>query len=437
MKYCRYCGKPIDNDSTFCTHCGKSQSAQNSTVHFAQIGCFASRVWKQIKNLNGKFVMPKECSDSTFVHIKKWIKRIVGVLIVAAIIGLLVLLGFWLFGFYQTSKWTKADERRESIAMKDISKADSIVRVLFQEYADGTHRYDFDGDRCNYSHVEKGIEILRNAAEKGDADAQFTLGAIYAGVHYEFHNPYFRDGITMLGEEVDLSRAAYWYTLSANQGHKIALNNLGIAYKEGKGVNKDLVKATEYIRKSAEMGNALAQRNYGDMFRDGEVWFQTEPDSISGESFLINAKPNIKIAKAWWQKALNNGDATAKERLEHIYTEENDKYTEFTSPLGDYSYEPDDYTNGYNWKNEPHGVGTARFKDGRVYHGCFSDGILDGENSTFTFPNGDYFEGAFKNNEFYHGKYTIREDDSYFIGTFREGEPDKGKWYDRNGKIIY
>ena len=205
--------------------------------------------------------MPKEGSDSTFLHIKKWIKRIVVVLIVATIIGLLLLLGFWLFGLYQTSKWTREDERREIIAMKDISKADSIVRVLFQEYADRTHRYGFDGDRCNYSHVEKGIEILRNAAEKGDADAQFTLGAIYAGAHYEFHDPHFTDGITMLDEEVDLSRAAYWYTLSANQGHKTALNNLGLAYKNGKGVNIDLVKATEYIRKSAEMGNALAQLN--------------------------------------------------------------------------------------------------------------------------------------------------------------------------------
>ena len=204
--------------------------------------------------------------------------------------------------------------------MKDISKADSIVRVLFQEYADGTHRYDFNGDRCNYSHVEKGIEILRNAAEKGDADAQFTLGAIYAGAHYEFHNPHFIEGITtMLGEEVDLNRAAYWYTLSANQGHKKALNNLGIAYKNGYGVKKDLVKATEYIRKSAEMGDALAQLIYGDMFRDGEVWFQTEPDSISGESFLINAKPNIERAKEWWEKALKNGNNSAKERLEKIY----------------------------------------------------------------------------------------------------------------------
>ena len=123
----------------------------------------------------------------------------------------------------------------------------------------------------------------------------------------------------MLGEEVDLSIAAYWYTLSANQGYKSALNNLGLAYKNGNGVNKDLVKATEYIRKSAEMGNALAQLNYGDMFRDGEVWFQTNPDSISGESFLINAKPNIERAKEWWEKALQNGNDNAKRRLEKIY----------------------------------------------------------------------------------------------------------------------
>ena len=319
MKYCRYCGKPIDDDSTFCTHCGKGQSAQNNNSSVEKFGDIVSRIWDKTKNLKEKFVLPKGGSNSTFVHIKKWIKRIVGVLIVAAIIGLLVLLGFWLFGLYQTSKWTKDDERREIIAMKDISKADSIVRVLFQEYADGTHRYDFDGDCCNYSHVEKGIEILRNAAENGDADAQFTLGAIYAGAHYEFHNPHFTDGITMLGEDLDLSRAAYWYTLSANQGHKTALNNLGLAYKNGRGVNKDLVKATEYIRKSAEQGYANAQLVYGDMFRDGEVWFQTEPDSISGESFLINAKPNIERAKEWWEKALKNGNDNAKSRLEKIY----------------------------------------------------------------------------------------------------------------------
>ena len=55
------------------------------------------------------------------------------------------------------------------------------------------------------------------------------------------------------------------------------------------------------------------------MFRDGEVWLQTEPDSISGESFLINVKPNIEKAKEWWKKALKNGNNSAKKRLEKIY----------------------------------------------------------------------------------------------------------------------
>lgn len=318
MKYCRYCGKPIDDDSTFCTHCGKCQSVQNNYISVEKFGDIVSRIWSKTKNLKTKFVFPKGSSNTTFVRIKKWIKLIVIILIVATILGLFVLLGFWLYGFYLTSKWTREDERREAIAMNDISKADSIVRILFQEYADGTHRYDFDGDRCTFSHVEKGIEILRNAAEKGDAEAQFTLGAIYAGARYDYTEKIW-DNRTMMDTKPDLERAAYWYDQSANQGHKTALNNLGLAYKKGEGVNKDLVKATEYIRKSAEMGNAHAQLNYGDMFRDGDVWYRTEPDSISGESLLINVKPDIEKAKEWWEKALQNGNDNAKSRLEKIY----------------------------------------------------------------------------------------------------------------------
>ena len=28
IRYCRYCGKQIDVDSTFCTHCGKSVNSK-------------------------------------------------------------------------------------------------------------------------------------------------------------------------------------------------------------------------------------------------------------------------------------------------------------------------------------------------------------------------------------------------------------------------
>ena len=84
----------------------------------------------------------------------------------------------------------------------------------------------------------------------------------------------------------------------------------------------------------------------------------------------------------------------------------------------------------------PDGLGEAIFTDGRKYKGYFIKGVLSGQDSYFRYPNGDVFEGTFKDNSFYEGKYTIAEDGSYFSGTFKNGQPDKGKWYDKDNKEI-
>lgn len=321
MKYCRYCGKRIDDDSTFCTYCGNIQSVQKTNFSIKKLGEIISNIWSKIKGMLRKICLPKSVSPFTFVRAKKWIKRIFIIVTMLIIIGLLILLGCWLYGFYITSKWTSEDECRETIAMTDISKADSIARVLFKEYSDNTHRYSFNFSRCNYSHIEKGVEILRNAAEKGDANAQFTLGCIYAGARYDqFYD--WDDHYTMLGDAINNERAAYWYNMSAKQGHASAMLNLANSYRYGRGVEKDLVKATELMEASANKGNDRAQRNLGDMYRDGDVWFRAIVDSISGEALLINAKPNIEKAKEWWEKALKNGNESAKERLEKIYEDD-------------------------------------------------------------------------------------------------------------------
>lgn len=185
----------------------------------------------------------------------------------------MVLHGYWLYGFYITSKWIKEDIRRESIALKDITRADHIAREMFKEVAENTHRYNFNLKTCDFDHISRGIAILRNAAEKGNADAQFTLGTIYAGARLDAAEPYFIDindrfAYTMLNEKVDLERAAYWYALAAEQGHSSALNNLGNAYRFGNGIEKNLMKATELIKKGAELDDPFAQLSYGDMFRD-------------------------------------------------------------------------------------------------------------------------------------------------------------------------
>ena len=80
--------------------------------------------------------------------------------------------------------------------------------------------------------------------------------------------------------------------------------------------------------------------------------------------------------------------------------------------------------------------GEAFFDDGRYYKGGFVRGNLSGQNSYFKYPNGDEFKGEFKDNAFYEGTYTIAEDKSYFKGSFKNGQPDKGNWFDKNGKVI-
>lgn len=315
--YCRYCGKLIDEDASFCTYCGKKQgvySANKTIFH----------LWQNINSKIHNFRRPSSNVD-IWIRLKKWLKRILVLAVVLILVWLIVLLGSWLYGSYLASEWTEEDERREAIALKDITRANEIARELFKEHAECVHRYNYlCWKKCNFNHIERGLAILRNAAEKGNADAQFTLGVIYAGGRFDVKEPYFEDASrdyarTMFGENIDFKRAAYWYTLAAKQDHCAAMYMLGLAYKEGAGVEQDLVKATELMKKAAEQGHSYAQLSYGDMLRDGEACFRVITDSIKGEALIIKAKPNIRLAKEWWTKALKNGNDRARERLEQVY----------------------------------------------------------------------------------------------------------------------
>ncbi len=96
------------------------------------------------------------------------------------------------------------------------------------------------------------------------------------------------------------------------------------------------------------------------------------------------------------------------------------------------------YTGEVDDNTLPHGKGEARFADGSVYVGEFVHGKLEG-NAKFTNSDGsNVFEGTFKNDAYEHGKLLDTSTGSYFVGDFKDGEPDysKGKSYDKNGKEI-
>lgn len=95
------------------------------------------------------------------------------------------------------------------------------------------------------------------------------------------------------------------------------------------------------------------------------------------------------------------------------------------------------YTGYTDNEGKPHDErGEAEFYDGRFYRGPFVHGVMEGDDAYFEYENGDIFEGSFKSNLFYKGRYTQKKDGSYFVGTFKDGKRYEGTSYDKNGKVI-
>ena len=103
----------------------------------------------------------------------------------------------------------------------------------------------------------------------------------------------------------------------------------------------------------------------------------------------------------------------------------------YTSDLGSFTY-----TGEVDSQERPNGSGKAVFADGRSYTGPFVHGSFHGKDAVFRYGNGDVFEGEFRNNYFYYGRYTVKDDGSYFVGSFKDGQPDQGSWYDKNGNKL-
>lgn len=219
------------------------------------------------------------------------------------------------------------------LAKNDFSKSKDIAKQLFLSH---------DGF-CDELYNKTGIDVLKYGAENGDADAQYTLGCYYGGAEYDKKDGGWNDNFTLDGKNIDYAKAAYWFLQSAQKGNTSAMGNLGNCYMYGKGVAKNEIKGLELIQNSAELDNAFFQRVLGDYYRDGiqvEVgshkvvtgyYWDWDYDDYGnfGEHRHANTKTvtdyktilpaDMKQAQYWWKKAADNGDETAKERLQQIY----------------------------------------------------------------------------------------------------------------------
>ena len=91
---------------------------------------------------------------------------------------------------------------------------------------------------------EEAFEYYLKAARQGDAEAQYNLGVCY------------RKGY---GVEKNLTEAVKWLRKAADQGLADAQCMLGLCYELGGGVKKDLSEAVKWYHKAANQGHAQAQ----------------------------------------------------------------------------------------------------------------------------------------------------------------------------------
>jgi len=113
--------------------------------------------------------------------------------------------------------------------------------------------------------VHKGLEAYKKRdfittmleldfPEQGDPEAQMILGIMY------------RNG---QGVQRNIKTALKWYKLAAEQGHAIAQSTLGGFYRNGKVVAQDYKMALKWFTRAAKQGSATSQYALSSMYLNG------------------------------------------------------------------------------------------------------------------------------------------------------------------------
>ena len=152
--------------------------------------------------------------------------------------------------------------------------------------AKACHLRSLYGDGSIETALVEAAAWYRQAAERGNVDALFMLGAMYDRGE---------------GVEQDHEEAVRWFLKAAEQGCADAQFILGMMYSTGLDIPKDLQKGVKWYTEAAQQGHADAQFYLGWMYADGR-----------------GVDQDVAAAKMWYQKAEQNGCPYAWEALEEL-----------------------------------------------------------------------------------------------------------------------
>ena len=211
----------------------------------------------------------------------------------ANIVGLLAVLALVIWGVYAMffspspeELFAKADEAYKKGDY--VTAVDLYRQAAEQGYADaqnGLAGMYYNGQGVPQDYAE-AVKWYRKAAEQENANAQYILGRMY------------NNGQGVPQDDVE---AVKWYRMAAEQGNAYAQHGWGLMYEYGEGVTKDYTEAMKWYRKAAEQGYDEAQLCLGHMYEYGKGVTENKTEAIK-----------------WYRKAAEQGNEYAKNALRRL-----------------------------------------------------------------------------------------------------------------------
>ncbi len=147
------------------------------------------------------------------------------------------------------------------------------------------------------------FEETRQAAERGDGQAQFYLGYMY---------------LQGVGVAANAQEGIEWYHRAAEQGILGAIENLGLMYKYGIDTSENHAEAIKWLRIGAKRGLANIQANLAQMYEEGKgvkedliqayVWFSAAASQNYNESREDRDRVARKLSSSQLAIAENRAD---------------------------------------------------------------------------------------------------------------------------------
>jgi localization factor PodJL len=149
-----------------------------------------------------------------------------------------------------------------------------------------------DGTNGQPVNLPDAVKFLTQAAQKGQAVAQYRLGTLYERGQ---------------GVPADTAQAAHWYEMAANQGNRKAMHNLAVANAGGIAGKKNMAEAARWFAKAAALGLSDSQFNLAVLYERGD-----------------GVPQSLLDAYKWYSIAAASGDNESKQRIAVLQTQLSD-----------------------------------------------------------------------------------------------------------------